>query len=68
MTDSDELAAELDALGDRLDRVTALLVVVLVVQLFHVLGDVMVDLTLVALGVGFVGLVAVFLVALGEGL
>ncbi|MFC4448658.1 hypothetical protein [Halorussus aquaticus] len=64
MTDSDDLAAEIDRLGGKLDRVTALLVVLLVVQLFHVLGEAQVTSLVLA---GLFGLVGLFVVLVAYG-
>ena len=67
MADRD-LAVELDRLESKVDRLTLLVVALLVLELFDVFGDLLVKLGLVALGVAFAGLVVVFLVALREGL
>ncbi|MFC7081635.1 hypothetical protein [Halorussus caseinilyticus] len=63
MADSDELPTGLDRLGKRLDRITYLLVALLVLQVVHVFGGNLVHLSLVAL----LALAAAFvlLVALG---
>lgn len=64
MADRDELPTELDRLGSKLDRITYLLVALLVLQVVHVFGGNLVHLSLVAL----LALVAAFVLLVVLGL
>ncbi|UPV75941.1 hypothetical protein M0R89_07740 [Halorussus limi] len=66
--DADRLADRFGRLESRLDRLALLLAVLVLVELVHVGGDLILKLGLAAVGLGFLGLVAVFLFALKEGL
>ena len=63
-----DLASKIDGLETKLDRLALLVVALLVLQLASLGGDLFVNLGLIAVGLGVVGFVAVFLVALGKRL
>lgn len=76
MTDSDpgesddaaDLAARIDSLETKLDRLGILLVVLIILQLVPSYGGLLAHLFFVALGLSVVGFVTVFLAALGKRL
>jgi len=66
--DRDRLVARIDSLETKLDWLLVLVLVLIVLQFISIEGDLLLHLFLVALGLGVVGFVTVFLVALGKRL